>query len=130
MAACYLPTATFRDPVFGTLTGEEAGRMWRMLTSRAKSLTIELLEHHADETTGEARWRARYDFASTGRPVVNVVRATFRFSGGLIAEHIDEFSFYAWSRQALGPVGLAIGWSPPGRKAVRRRALGELNHFE
>ena len=130
VAACYLPTAMFRDPVFGALTGEEAGRMWRMLTSRAKSLTIELLEHDADATTGQARWRARYDFVATGRPVVNDVRATFRFTDGLIAEHVDKFSFFAWSRQALGPTGLAIGWSPPGRRAVRRRARAELERFE
>ena len=68
MAECYLRDATFSDPVFGTLTGEQAGAMWRMLTSRAKDLKIELLEHDADEASGTARWRAQYEFAATGRP--------------------------------------------------------------
>ncbi len=130
MAACYLPDATFRDPVFGTLTGEDAGRMWRMLTSRARELKVELLEHDADDTSGTARWQARYEFVATGRPVINDVQASFRFRDGLIAEHVDGFSFFGWARQALGPTGLAIGWSPPGRGVVRRRALAELRQFE
>jgi ketosteroid isomerase-like protein len=129
MAACYLPTATFSDPVFGTLTGEEAGRMWVMLTGRAEALRVELLEHDADAERGSARWRARYTFVATGRPVVNDVQARFRFAGGLIAEHVDAFSFFAWSRQALGGTGLALGWSPAGRGLVRRRARSDLASF-
>jgi ketosteroid isomerase-like protein len=130
MARCYLPQATFRDPVFGTLTGEEAGNMWRMLTGRARELKVELLEYGADETTGRARWQARYEFAATGRPVINDVTARFRFSDGLIAEHVDGFSFFAWARQALGPTALAVGWSPPGRRLVRRRARAELDRYQ
>lgn len=130
MAACYLPTGRFHDPVFGTLTGEEAGRMWRMLTGRAAGLDLELLEHDADDAAGTARWRARYTFAATGRPVVNDVRARLRFDEGLIADHVDEFSFFGWSRQALGPAGLALGWSPPVRRLVRRRARSELAAFD
>jgi len=129
MAGCYLPDATFRDPVFGTLTGEQAGRMWRMLTSKATALKIELLEHDADETSGTARWQANYEFAATGRPVINNVQATFEFRDGRIARHTDGFSFFAWSRQALGPTGLALGWNPIGRRIVRRRARGGMDRF-
>ncbi|MBA2440131.1 MAG: hypothetical protein H0V50_05600, partial [Thermoleophilaceae bacterium] len=56
-------------------------------------------------------------------------RATFRFTGGLIAEHRDEFSFGAWSRQALGPVGLALGWTPLLKAKVRRQARQGLDEF-
>lgn len=129
MAACYLPTATFRDPVFGTLTGLQASDMWRMLTSKAKDLSIELLDHQADDTSGSARWRAHYEFAATGRPVINDVHAAFEFRDGRIARHTDSFSFFAWSRQALGPTGLAVGWNPVGRRMVRRRALGDMERF-
>lgn len=131
MAACYRPDATFEDPVFGKLEGQQVGDMWRMLTSRARSLKIDLLEHDADDASGSAHWQAHYDFAATGRPVLNDVRAHFRFAedDGLIAEHVDSFSFFAWSRQALGPTALAIGWSPPGRKIVRQRAREELRRF-
>src|SRR4051812_44000111 len=93
MAACYAPDARFSDPAFGELRGPEVGGMWRMLTGRAEDLSVELAEHHAAGDTGSARWIARYTFGRTGRPVVNDVRARFRFADGLIAEHDDSFSF-------------------------------------
>ena len=57
------------------------------------------------------------------------MRATFRFDDGLIAEHHDSFSFYAWARQALGPVGLALGWTPIIRARVQREARAGLERF-
>jgi ketosteroid isomerase-like protein len=130
MSACYAPDARFSDPAFGELRGEEIGRMWRMLTSRSTDLAVELVEHEADADTGTARWIARYTFTSTGRPVVNDVRARFRFADGLIAEHDDRFSFFRWSRQALGPPGLLLGWTPLLVAVVRRRARADLAGFE
>jgi ketosteroid isomerase-like protein len=129
MAACYGPDARFSDPAFGELRGEQVGGMWRMLASRSSDLDVNLAEHDADDETGWAHWIARYTFTRTGRPVTNDVRARFRFEDGLIAEHDDSFSFYAWSRQALGIAGLLLGWTPLLRSAVRRRARGELEEF-
>jgi ketosteroid isomerase-like protein len=129
MAACYAPDVTFSDPVFTDLRGEEAGAMWRMLTARAMDLQVELREHEADDERGSAHWVARYTFTQTGRPVVNDVRASFRFRDGLIAEHRDRFDFHRWSRQALGPSGLLLGWTPLLRAAVRRRARAGLDEF-
>jgi ketosteroid isomerase-like protein len=129
MAACYRPDARFSDPVFTDLHGEEVGAMWRMLTGRSTDLEVELAEHSADGQTGAARWIASYTFVRTGRPVVNDVRATFRFRGGLIAEHRDEFDFWKWSRQALGTMGLVLGWTPILRNAVRRRAMTDLRAY-
>lgn len=129
MAACYAPDATFRDPVFGELSGEQVGDMWRMLTAHARSLKIELGEHDATETAGTARWQARYEYAPTGRPVINDVHARFEFRDGRITRHVDGFSFFAWSRQALGPPGLVLGWSPVGRGIIRRRARAQVARF-
>jgi hypothetical protein len=127
MAAFYTPRAHFSDPVFTDLNGDEPGAMWRMLTSQATDLRVELPEHTADT----ARWRAHYPFSETGRPVVNDVRATFRFDDdGLIADHRDEFSFHRWARQALGPPGLLLGWTPLLRATVRRRARDRLERFQ
>src|ERR1700737_1319735 len=89
MEACYAPNIRFSDPAFGELEGPQAGGMWRMLTGQSADLRIELLEHEADEERGSAHWRAHYTFTQTGRPVVNDVRASFRFADGLIAEHDD-----------------------------------------
>ena len=129
MAGLYLPHARFRDPVFGELDGRRAGDMWRMLTERSEDLSVELADHEAGDDSGSAHWIARYTFGQTGRPVVNDVHARFRFADGRIAEHVDEFSFYAWARQALGPPGLALGWTPLLPRLLRRRALDDLERF-
>ncbi len=129
MAACYAPGAHFSDPVFTDLNGDEPGAMWRMLTGQAEDLRVELLEHDADGERGSARWWARYTFSRTGRPVVNDVRATFRFEDGLIADHVDEFGFHRWARQALGAPGLLLGWTPIVRNATRRQARASLDRF-
>jgi ketosteroid isomerase-like protein len=128
MTDCYADDAHFRDPAFGDLQGDEVGAMWRMLTGRATDLEIELHEHDAAEDRGSAQWIARYTF-STGRPVVNDIRATFRFADGLIADHVDEFDFRRWARQALGPSGIAVGLLPPLRNAARRKARAQLDEF-
>jgi ketosteroid isomerase-like protein len=137
MAACYAPDATFSDPVFGKLDGREAGGMWRMLTGQAADLRIELLDSEVEGDRGSAHWRAHYTFSQTGNSVVNDVHASFRFSDGggdddggrLIAEHVDDFDFYRWARQALGTRGLLLGWTPFVRSAVRGRAKASLEQF-
>lgn len=127
MAKQYAPDARFRDPVFGELSGAEAGDMWRMLTGRSEDLQVELADHSANGDTGTAHWIATYTF-STGRKVVNDIHARFRFDRGKIVDHEDSFSFWAWSRQAMGPIGLALGWGPL-RPLVSRRAKGDLEKF-
>ncbi len=130
MAAGYAPDARFEDPVFGQLSGEQAGAMWRMFTSRPGSdLRVELPEHEAGEVLGTAHWIARYTFARTGRPVVNDIRASFRFADGRIVEHVDRFSFWRWSRQAFGPMGLLLGWTPFLRLLLRRKVRADLARF-
>ena len=129
MAACYAPDAHFSDPVFVDLTGEEPGAMWKMLTGRADDLEVRLLEHSADEAGGTAHWAADYTFSQTGRKVHNDVRAAFRFRDGRIADHVDAFDFWKWSRQALGTSGLLLGWSPLVKNKVRRTARAGLDKF-
>jgi ketosteroid isomerase-like protein len=129
MTACYAPDAHFYDPAFGDLHGADIGAMWRMLTSRATDLKIELAEHEAGEDSGSAHWIARYTF-STGRPVVNDIRARFRFTDGLIADHVDEFDFRRWAKQALGPSGYLVALVPPLRRKARAKALDQLEQFK
>ena len=129
MTACYAPGAHFRDPAFGDLEGEDVGAMWRMLTARATDLKIELREHEAGEETGSAHWVARYTF-STGRPVVNDIQASFRFApDGRIADHVDDFDFRNWAKQALGPSGHLVALLPPLRSKARAKALEQLASY-
>lgn len=128
MAACYAPGVRFHDPVFGDLEGAEAGDMWRMLTSRAEDLSVKLAAHEAGDETGSANWIATYTFR-TGRKVVNDIQASFVFRDGLIAEHVDAFSFWTWSRQALGAPGLLLGWTPLLRRKVGAEARKGLADY-
>lgn len=130
MTACYAPNAHFRDPAFGDLEGDDIGVMWRMLTGRAKDLKIELREHEAGEETGSAHWIASYTF-STGRPVVNDIQASFRFDAdGQISDHVDEFDFHKWAKQALGPSGHLIALLSPLRAKARAKALSQLETYK
>jgi len=129
MAACYAPDISFSDPVFPDLHGDEAGDMWRMLTGRAEDLRVELASSDADDGTGRANWIAHYTFR-TGRKVVNDIDATFTFDDvGRITEHHDRFDFWKWTRMALGPIGVALGWTPIVQGKVRREAAAGLEEF-
>ncbi len=130
MAACYGPDVRFSDPVFTDLRGAQAGLMWKMLCERGKDLRIEFRDVRADATTGSAHWDAWYTFSATGRKVHNVIDATFEFRDGRIVSHTDRFDLYRWWRQALGPVGLVLGWSPLVRNKVRKSAASALAAWE
>jgi len=129
MAAAYAPDATFSDPVFPALRGAEVGGMWRMLCKRGTDLVITFRDVRGDDRSGSAHWEATYSFSATGRRVHNVVEASFEFEGGRIKRHVDDFAFYRWSRMALGPAGLLLGWTPLLKKKVQSQARAALDSF-
>jgi ketosteroid isomerase-like protein len=129
MAACYAPDAHFSDPAFPDLRGPEVPAMWAMLTSRSTGLRIETSGITADDRKGEAHWVAHYAFGPDQRPVVNRVRSTFEFNGGLIVRQHDQFDFHAWSAQALGLKGRLLGWTPIVQSAAQRQAAAGLQDF-
>jgi len=129
MAACYAPQAQFHDPVFLDLTGWRIAAMWRMLCERATDLDLRVSDIAAGAESGSAHWEARYTFTATGRPVHNIIEASFAFAGGKIQRHVDTFDLYAWARQALGLKGLLLGWAPPVQRAIRVQASRGLDAF-
>jgi len=130
MSACYAPGVVFSDPVFPRLEGAHAGAMWRMLCERGADLDVTFRDVSADDARGAAHWDANYTFTQTGRKVLNRIDATFEFANGAIIRHIDSFDFHRWARQALGPVGLLLGWTPLVRNKVRRSAAAALAAWE
>lgn len=130
MAACYAPDVRFSDPVFADLRGADAGAMWKMLCERGKDLRLEFRDVRADATTGSAHWEAWYTFSASGRKVHNVIEATFEFRDGMIVKHTDRFDLYRWSRQALGPAGVLLGWSPLLQNKVRAMAAKGLADYQ
>ena len=130
MAAYYLPEAEFSDPAFPSLNGTEAGDMWRMLVSGSGgNLQLTYRIEEATEKRGVVRWEAHYPFGPQQRPVHNQITAHIVLQDGKIIHHRDVFSFWRWSRQALGPVGLFLGWTPWLQKKVQQQAAKSLAKF-
>ncbi len=129
MAACYADDVVFSDPAFPDLRGAEAGDMWRMLTGRAADLRIEYRVEHADATRGQVHWEAWYTFSQTGRKVHNVIDATLELRDDRIVRHTDRFDFHRWSKQALGPAGLLLGWTTWMQRKVQAKAGEGLRQF-
>lgn len=129
MVACYHPDVVFSDPAFVDLHGAEARGMWRMLCARGKDLTLEFSDVRADDSTGSAHWEAKYTFSGTGRHVHNVIDASFEIRDGKIVRHQDRFDFWRWTRMALGPAGLLLGWTPFLQNTVRKKARTGLADY-
>jgi len=129
MQEAYHSAATFSDPVFQDLSSAEVKAMWKMLVVSATDLKIGFDHVKADEQQGECRWEAWYTYSATKRKVHNVIRARFRFRDGKIVRHEDKFSFWRWSRMALGTTGLLMGWSPFLVNTVRKIARSRLQRF-
>jgi ketosteroid isomerase-like protein len=129
MSRCYHPRVVFSDPVFPDLRGERAGAMWQMLCERGTDLAVEFRDVSADERRGAAHWDARYTYSGTGRKVLNRIDAAFEFEDGKIIRHTDSFDLYRWARQALGPVGLLLGWTPMVQGKIRRTAATALDRW-
>lgn len=131
MASCYTEDAAFDDEAFSLRGRREVAGMWGMLcdATRKKGRADWKLEFHATNDAS-AHWDAHYRFSATGRLVLNRIDATFTFTpDGKIARHVDRFDFWAWSRQALGPPGLLLGWSPWLRAKVRKQAAANLQRY-
>jgi len=129
MRQCYSDNIHFSDPAFSNLNGVEVGAMWHMLCSQARDFELNFSDIKADDTHGSACWRANYTFSKTGRKVKNVIYAEFQFADSKIVRHSDHFSFWRWSRMALGPAGWLLGWSSFLKCKVQQQAMSRLKLF-
>ncbi|MBB5205542.1 hypothetical protein HNQ51_002861 [Inhella inkyongensis] len=132
MAECYADEVAFDDPAFSLRGKHEVVGMWSMLCANIRARDFKDWELRAGPfTASTAHWEPIYRFGGAqGRMVHNVIDSRFEFnSQGLITRQWDHFDFWAWSRQALGPAGLLLGWSPLLRNKVRRTARHNLDRF-
>lgn len=130
MAACYDDAIQFKDPAFGTLKGNDAKNMWRMLLSRNKgNIHITFNNIKGDEKTGSANWVAEYVFSATGKKVINVISAEFEFANGKIVKHTDTFDIYKWAKQAFGLKGYLLGWTTFMQSKIQQQANVSLKKY-
>lgn len=132
MLACLHPEITFSDPLFPNLRQAQVFEMWRMLMASAArhpedfKMFYELV--FVEERKAQVHWQAHYRYGGQ-RKVHNKVLATLTFWDGKIVRHIDGFNFYTWGRQALGPLGLVLGWHAKFRASVQAAARKQLKVY-
>lgn len=129
MVACYHDDIVFHDPAFGELKGDDAKAMWRMLCKNATDLKIEYSNLQSTPTTGSAHWEAWYTFSRTGKPVHNIIDATFEFKDGKIIRHTDSFNLHRWASQAMGFSGWLLGWTGVFQQKLQQQTKGLLSKF-
>lgn len=129
MQDCYADTAVFSDPAFPNLNAQQVRAMWEMLIRRGKDLQLTYRVLEADNQTGRAEWTATYTFSQTNRRVVNHIQSNFTFAEGKIVRQTDHFDFHTWAKQALGPMGLLLGWTGFLQRKVQKTALASLTKF-
>jgi hypothetical protein len=135
MQSCYAESARFEDPIFKLAGARQIGGMWRMLCGELRlrgigQWKLEVEEMRARGEQGRVRWQARYPFGDAGRVVRNRVYSRFDFDDkGLIARQRDAFSFWNWSRQAIGVPGLLFGWTPTLHARVQLKAGQQLARY-
>ncbi len=130
MVECYHENIVFKDPVFGTLKGQRAAKMWQMLLAQKNSdttITFEITETTAD--TAKANWVATYNYGKKKRKVVNKVSADFKFKDGKIIAHTDTFDLWKWTKQAMGAPGYLMGWTGFMKSKIQKTTNKRLDAF-
>jgi len=117
MVSYYHDDIIFTDPGFGTLKGEDAKNMWRMICARAKDFSLT----YSQVTDNTAHWDTTYTFSATGRKVNNIIDATFEFKNGKISKHTDVFDLHQWATQALGFKGRLLGGTKFFQKKLNKQ---------
>lgn len=132
MANCYHHDVVFNDPAFGTLHGERAKNMWRMLcaSQKEKNFQVDYGDIRKQNQTVKAYWEARYIFSPTGRKVINRVNAQFEFLDHKIVKHTDVFNLHKWAIQAMGLKGALLGWSGFFKAQFQKKCNAMLDKYE
>lgn len=129
MQKLYADDATFSDPAFQNLNANEVRAMWEMLLTASKDLRLDYQILEETDKKASIMWVATYTFSKTNRKVVNKIKATWTIENGLIKTHIDHFNFHTWAKQALGTVGLLLGWTSFLKNKVQTQARENLTKF-
>jgi len=132
MVSHYADDVTFDDPAFGTLHGEHAKNMWRMLITSQKGKDFHVVSSDivGTQSGGTAHWQATYTFSKTGRKVVNEIDATFIIEDGKIIKHTDTFNLHRWAKQAMGFKGLLLGGTAFFKRQLQSQTNAMLSRWE
>lgn len=132
MVSFYSDDIEFTDPAFGTLKGDRAKNMWRMLieSQKGKKFDVTFTDIKEDSESGSAHWEAKYLFSQTGRSVHNKIDASFIIRNGKIIKHTDRFDTRAWASQAMGLKGWLLGGTSFFQKKLNTQTNSLLDKWE
>jgi hypothetical protein len=129
MSSMLSPNSTYRDPSFGSLSGNDVPAMWGVVAggSTKVSAQVQNVTLSPDGKTAQASVVESYNFL--GNPIQNRITSTFQFGpDGKIVSQQDAFSWSAWGKQTgnLSP----FLETPLGHLAVRLFLRAQLAHAE
>lgn len=132
MVSYYADNVEFTDPAFGTLKGERAKNMWRMLleSQKGKNFDVTFFDVMEDGNKGSARWEVKYLFSQTDRTVHNIIDASFIIVDGKIVKHNDQFNIGKWASQAMGLKGWLLGNTLFFKKKLNAQTNKMLDKWE
>ncbi len=132
MVQYYHEDIVFNDPAFGTLKGDKAKNMWRMLCGSQKKgdVIVKVSNIEYIDNLAYANWETIYTYTKTGRKVHNKVNASFKLKNDKIIEHIDVFNLHSWAKQALGFKGFLLGGTSFFKTKMNERTNMLLSGFE
>lgn len=124
MEALYAPDAKFKDAIFAFSDRAGTMRMWRALLRPGSDATFSYSFERTDGDVAHGTWVAHYKLGK--RPIVNRIKSSLTVRDGRIVEHVDDFAWSTWAKQAF-PLGPLV--SVPGvrwflTRAIRRKVLG------
>jgi len=112
MASFYSADAVFKDPIFGTVQGEEISKVWQVVHSVTNDLYLHYHIIQAGSSIATANTYLTYNFKHTNRNIKISIKSHFRLANGKIVLQTDEYSMWNWMSQAYGLRGLLLGWNP------------------
>ncbi len=130
MARCYHDQASFADPLFPDLRGEQIvyhlHRLYEPNSQHARK-QIELTTHalFSEDRKAQVQWELRCIEAQ--RPVKLIGLSTFAIWDQFIVRHVDEFPFHHWARQTQGLAGALLGRLPFYQRRLQRSARSQLD---
>jgi|AntRauTorcE11898_2_1112593.scaffolds.fasta_scaffold21693_2 hypothetical protein len=127
----YAMDATFSDPAYGSLKGDEIKAMWHQICVRNTDLEAEILSvTQNDAQTISYSWKASYTHAMYNGEIENVINGeiTVDKNGNILSQH-ETYSLWKWFSMAIGIAGKLLGWRTSMRENLQRSVRKSLDDF-
>jgi len=126
MASFYTEDASFKDEIFGEVTGQEIPKVWEVVHSTTSNFYLYFHIVNVNKNLATVNSQLSYTFKHTGRKIDISITSIFRFENGKIRHQVDEYSLWKWASQAFGVSGFLLGWNPKFKNKIRQSAQNTI----